>query len=283
MQQANQGPSRTFGFPEEWRDFEKRNALFFERFPRLQESMEHTFGLLQLSEPIDKFVFMYGRVCLEDFYEILLCSANGHGQAAQKLLRGLYERVVTLEYLHEHPAELADFYDFHRLSQRKLKIACENTMGKDTFTEEMASDIEAEFEAIKDRFMVTDCAACGTKKLNHTWSKLDFVAMANKTSLGKLIVLGYYLPLRQAHATVASMFSRLVATDDGGLTFEQTAQRHPADNALRVAHNVILNVMRVENERFQIAGLAERYATCLQDFVDIWQGRSVESPDSGAD
>lgn len=283
MEQKNEGKSRVFGFPEEWRDFENRNAVFLERFPRLQESLELTFGSLQLSDPIDKFVFMYGRVCLEDFYEILLCSANGHGQAAQKLLRGLYERAITLEYLHEHADELDNFYDFHRLSQRKLKIACEKTMGKDTFTEGMASDIEAEFEEIKDKFMVTDCETCGTKKLNHTWSKLDFVAMASKTSLGKLIVPGYYLPLRQAHATVASMFTRLVATEDGGLSFEQTAQRHPADNALRVAHNVVLNVMRVENERFKIAGLKERYATCLQDFVDVWQGRSVSSSQGGAD
>jgi hypothetical protein len=277
MQQGQDGVERIFGFREEWRDFEKRNALFLERFPRLQQAAELTFNQLQLSEPIDKFVFMYGRVCLEDFYEILLCCANGNGQAAQKLLRGLYERAVTLEYLHEHPEELDDFYDFHRLSQRKLKIACENTMGKDVFTDEMASEIEEDFREIKDKFMVTDCVTCGTKKLNHSWNKLDFVAMANKTSIGKLIVLGYYIPLRQAHATVASMISRMVATEDGGISFEQTAQRGPADNALRVSHNILLNVIRVENEHFKIPGLKDRYDICLQDFMDIWRGRSASS------
>lgn len=184
---------------------------------------------------------------------------------------------MTLEYLHEHPNEVDDFLDFHLVNQRKLKLACEATMGKDTFSPEVAADIEQRYQEVKDKFMITDCEKCGTKRPNHTWNKLDFVAMANKTSLGKLIVLGYYLPLRQAHATVASMFSRMVATDNDGIAFEQTAQRKPADDALRVSHNIVLNVLRVENEHFETQGLKEKYDLCLQDFIDIWQGRAGSS------
>jgi hypothetical protein len=94
----------------------------------------------KFSEPIDKFVLMFGRVCVEDFFEILLCCGNGNGQAAQKLLRGLYERAVTLRYLREHPEEIEDFLDFYHVTQRKLMIACQNTMGAETFPAEMAAD-----------------------------------------------------------------------------------------------------------------------------------------------
>jgi hypothetical protein len=281
MKQTDQDIGLVFGFREEWSDFGKRNALFMQKFPHLQETFQLTFNYSLLTEPIDKFVFMYGRVCIEDFYEILLCCGNGNGQAGQKLLRGLYERAVTLEYLNEHPEELEDFYDFHRLSQRKLKIACEDTMGKDTFPEEMASAIEAEFQEIKEKFMVPDCKVCGTSKLNHSWNRLDFVAMAKQTSLGIFIVPGYYLPLRQAHATVASMIARMVPTEDGGLAFEETAQRGTADNVLRVAHNIILNVLRVEDERFKTPGLREKYEACLKDFMEVWQGRSVARSQNG--
>jgi hypothetical protein len=48
----------------------------------------------QLSEPIDKFVLMFGRICVEDFLEVILCCGNGNGHAAEKLVRGLYERAV---------------------------------------------------------------------------------------------------------------------------------------------------------------------------------------------
>jgi hypothetical protein len=262
----------TFGYPEEWKDFEKRNPLFVKRYPRLQKGIEIAFKRnTALEEPIDKFIFMFGRLCVEDLYEIVMCCGNAYGYAGQKLLRGLYERAVTLRYLHEHPEEIEDFLDYHHVSQRKLKIACEETMGADTLAPEQAAEIESEFAAVKKRFMVCVCEKCGTKRLNHTWSKLDFVAMAKKTCLGKLFAIGYVIPLRHAHATVASMISRMELTDEGATTFKWEAQRKEADAALRAAHNVFLDILRVQEERFGVPGLKEQNEVCLQDFVDIWQ------------
>jgi hypothetical protein len=61
-----------FGNPEEWKDFEQRHLLFFERYPHLRQAL-HTAFLRQgeTAEPIDRFVFFYGRLCCEDFFEIL--------------------------------------------------------------------------------------------------------------------------------------------------------------------------------------------------------------------
>jgi hypothetical protein len=133
-------------------------VLFLERFPQLERTLHIAFNRdTQLSEPIDKFVLMYGRVCVEDFHEILLCCGNGAGHAGQKLLRGLYERAVTLRYRHEHPEEIEDFMDFYHVSQRKLMIVCKNAMGEEIFPTEMAADIEKEYRRVKDKFMVTDC------------------------------------------------------------------------------------------------------------------------------
>jgi len=273
MQNQRNTPEKlTFGFREEWQDFEQRNRMFLEKFPRLEETLRMAFNReAKLGEPIDKFVLMFGRVCVEDFFEILLCCGNGNGQAAQKLLRGLYERAVTLRYLREHPEEIEDFLDFYHITQRKLMIACQNTMGAETFPPELAAEIEKEYWQVKDRFMITECEKCGTKRLNHTWSKLDFVSMAGKTALGKLIVPGYLIPLRQAHATVASMVSRMEASPNAGISFMDRAQRKEADQALRVAHNVLLDVLRVQDEHFSVAGLKEQNEVCLRDFIDIWQ------------
>jgi hypothetical protein len=146
-QQTTPPNTVTFGFQEEWQDFERRNRPFLERFPRLEKTLQMAFGRdAKLGEPIDKFILMFGRVCVEDFLEVLLCCGNGNGQAAQKLLRGLYERAVTLRYLHEHPEEIDDFLDFYHVTQRKLMIACQSTMGADTFPPEMAAEIEREYQ-----------------------------------------------------------------------------------------------------------------------------------------
>jgi len=52
--------------------------------------------------------------------------------------------------------------------------------------------------------MIPVCDHPGSKmRLNHTWNKLDFVAMAKKAGeIGKLIVPGYYFPLRHAHPDI---------------------------------------------------------------------------------
>ena len=133
--------------------------------------------------------------------------------------------------------------------------ACEDTMGADTFSPEQASEIERRYQEVKDRFMVTDCKQCGTRRPNYTWSKLNFVAMATKTTLGKLIVPGYFLPLRQAHATVGSILSRMAASTDDGISFVGEAQRKEADSALRFSHNVLLDTFRGQEEHFAVPGL----------------------------
>jgi hypothetical protein len=102
-----------FGIPDEWKSFEQRNLLFFERFPNLRAALNTAFIRTGFTmEPINRFVSFYERLCCEDFFEVLLCCGNGYGVAALKLLSTLYERGVTL---HEHPEELDAFVDFYHV------------------------------------------------------------------------------------------------------------------------------------------------------------------------
>jgi hypothetical protein len=38
---------------------------------------------------------LYGRMCMEEFFEILLMCGNGYGIGAEKILRGFWEKAVT--------------------------------------------------------------------------------------------------------------------------------------------------------------------------------------------
>jgi hypothetical protein len=150
--------------------------------------------------------------------------------------------------------------------------------GSATIPEKVLADVKSEFEKIKKQFMVTDCKNCGTEKLNHTWSKLDFVAMAKKTEhLGKLIVQAYYLPMRHGHATFGAILSRLEGGEIGGVSFIPTAQKREADQALMTAHNIILNVLGVQEERFKVPGLSEQIQQCMRDFIEMHGKAEQES------
>jgi hypothetical protein len=272
----------TRGFPEEWNDFEERHRLFLERFPNLVAALNTAFiRRATLSEHIDKFVFFYGRLCCEDFFEVGLCCGNGYGAAALKLVRSLYERAVTLRYLHEHPEELKDFWDYHHVATYKLMLPVDATLGAKAIPEAMRTKVTADFEGVKEQFMVTACEKCGTKRLNHTWNKLDFVSMSKKTgTIGKLIVPGYYLPLRHAHATVGALLSRMEDNEVEGLSFAPTAQRKEADEALMSAENIIVDVLNVQEERFKIPGLKDQIQRVIEDFMEMYAKAKAEAGES---
>src|SRR5262249_53681654 len=152
-----------------------------ERFPNIRKTADLAFlGTRHFSELIDRVVITLGKVCWEDFSEIMVCCGNGYGLAGMKLLRGLYERAVTLRYLHEHPEEVENFWDFHHVTQRRLMFAIKETFGESTFPAETVAELEANYQQVKGRYEIKCCnhQLCDQKRLNHTWSKLDLVAMA---------------------------------------------------------------------------------------------------------
>lgn len=262
-----------FGDPEEWDRFDHRNPEFTTKIGTLVATIRTAFSSISVSEPIDKILFHLARLCVEDFSEILLLCGNGYGIGAEKLLRGMYERAVIATYLHHHPEEADNFLDYHKISDHRLMEAVTDTLG-DPFSPQQRQKIEDDFERMKPKFMTTDCKRCGTQRLNHTWSKLDFVTMA-KTSgaLRILLVPAYYMGVREGHGTVGALFSRLdadAASSGDGLVFDGSSQPKRADAALLTAHKIILIVLELHKDHFHLETLEEPLQVCINDLFSIW-------------
>jgi hypothetical protein len=224
---------------------------------------------------VDKFVYFFGRIVLEDFMEITLVCYHGYGVAASKLVRSMYEYAITLRYLREHPDEAETFLAYHLVQQEKLIARLIETFGEDILEAEFVADARRRAADVKEDFMVPVCEHPGAKlRLNHTWNKLDFVAMAKKAGdLGKLIVPGYYMPLRHAHPTFGGLTERLEIVDDH-MSLKAEAQPEIADRSLMTAHNCILDALNVQSEHFKIKELEDVMQVCYRDFLRVW------SPDS---
>jgi hypothetical protein len=270
-----------YGFPEEWKDFATRHLEFTRRFENVAKVIDITFQRIhQTTGPTERTIYFLGRLAVEEFMEILLLCANGYGIGAQKLIRGMYERAVTARYLFKHPEETGNYLAFHRVTDHKLMAAIQSTMSSGIFSQEQVEKIRREFEAVKDRFMVTDCKICKTTRLNHTWSKADVVSMARESEdLWRLIVPAYYLPTREFHSTMGAIFSRLDANaaKGQGLIFDGAAQRDRADQAIITAHTILLNVLDLQRECFQLKELEPVMQTCFEDFRAILKEQSEKT------
>lgn len=232
-----------FGDETEWDDFDRRNPEFAHRVGNLVHSIQVAFATLTLQEPVDKVLFHLNRLCAEDFNEILLL-----------------------------------FLEYHKVSAYKLMNATIETLG-DPFPPEQKKKIEAEFEEAKPRFMITGCAECGEKRLNHTWTKLDFVSMAKRCgALAKLLVPAYYMGVREGHSSINAIFSRLdagAAASGEGLVFDGSSQRKRADSALLTAHKVLLMVLELQKIHFHMESLEQPLRICFEDIFAIWSSSNL--------
>lgn len=259
-----------FGTPKEQKDFLSRHSNFFERYKNLINSIEIAFlRKIEANELIDTTVFYLGRLCIEDFMEIMLLCGNGCGIGAMKILRGMYERAVTAFYLHSHPEETEDYLDYHWVASHKRLNVIEKDFGESKLHKDEKEELEREFLRVKDKYLITDCEKCGTTKLNFTWSKLHFVAMALKTPLNKLIAPAYYEPMSHSHSTPYSFLNRLELAGEG-ITFKFDAQKEEADTALCFAHLILLSVLDLQEEHFKYDPLYKPLEVCRQDFKEVW-------------
>ena len=80
-----------------------------------------------------KIVFALANVCMEESWEILLLASNEYLNGATKMLRGLYERALTLTYISHHPEKAQRFSEYgtiqeHRIIEPALKLTTESDL-----------------------------------------------------------------------------------------------------------------------------------------------------------
>jgi Family of unknown function (DUF5677) len=271
---ADEPLSARYGYPEEWAAFSQNHQEFLKRFTNIEKAIEVAFFRIHhTTQPIEKMIYFQGRLIVEEFMEILLLCGNGYGIGAHKLVRGMYERAVSARYLMEHPDEVDNFVDFHRVSDHKFLMAAEQSTGRTIFKPEHAKKIEEDYESVKGQFMIPDCKVCGTTRMNHTWSKVDIVTMARVTkNLWPFVLPGYYMPMREGHSTVGAIFSRLDPAAEESLIFGGEAQRDRAHTALFTAHMILLDTFQLQREFFKIEELEPIIQTCITDYGEIWKG-----------
>jgi hypothetical protein len=264
------------GRPEEWDAFVERHRAFYDEWPALRGALDTvTNGSFHIKSKTDLVIYFLVHLCIEDFLEIQLLAANGHGVGAKKLVRGLYERVVTARYLSKNPDEVEAFIDWDSVTNAKVARAAVDTLS-DHLPPDDIDRLKAVIEEaapLKKRFEVTVCKECGAKGLNHTWSKLDFVSMTRSVGGSTLgfIVPAYYDPLRYAHSTLKALDARIREVGPDGLTFDHGPQRPDADTALILGHNLLLNIVDLAVSHFGLKGPAEEaLGVACKAFERIW-------------
>ena len=260
----------------EWKDFGERNAKFLEKLPSLEQAVKLAFERsVVMSETNDRVIFYSGRLCAEDFFEILVLVGNGYGFGGIKLLRGMFEKLVTAIHLHVNPEETDAFMNFYWVAKYRLIRQLIDSFGE---TGPWAKDLEfvqPQYDLVQKDYRVPHCEHCEKTRLNHTWSRMDVLTMAKKSGGDELVKLAfdaYAMPTQYAHSTVLAIVSRVSGTPDGTV-FEGGAQRDKSDRALMMAHHLLIITLALQADHFSVDGLQAAVTTCGDDFNYVWKGR----------
>lgn len=259
------------GNPEQWQSFAKRNPVFVERRQKIEQACD---TILNRSLPgatlLDKAVFFAGHRIADDFMEVVVLAGNGEGRGAQKLLRPMFEQLVTVKYLIKHPDLIDQYMNYYRIDRRRLAKVIESTLGPEALGAEKMAEVEAEFQKVKSQYEVPNCKKCGTVRLAHAWTQVDLVTMAKEVGVEVYLVEAYYLPLEQSHPKVGGMLSRIVETDSGGIAAAPRLAPDLADDSLRVAHGLLIISLGAQVDHFQLDS-GPLVEILDQDFGEIWR------------
>jgi len=155
----------------------------------------------------DTILYSAVRVCIDEWYELLLLAANGYDRGIQRPLRSLYERVVTSVYITNQPELAERFVNYHAVQCHRAIVHARRVLSDDAINQAIAPlsihEIEAQYEAEKSKY-------------RHSWD-VDLATMSNRVGeeLSGLYLACYVAPTFEAHATLHSMCSRVSDTEQG--------------------------------------------------------------------
>ncbi len=261
---TNETPLPIFEIPDttKSRVFMARNPQFPDALVKLFNTANKCFGRdPRPKNHLEHICFWLGHTCRQDFLEVVFLAINGYGAGATKILRSLYERAVTIEYLVQNPNKVDRFLQFAAIQENRAMEAALKQIPQDQIDAEMGpgntvAEIRKRYRQYKGNFKATACPACGVKT-PPSWD-VDLVSMVQRVGepFKKIFLLAYTNPNFEIHATLASASEH-----------DENRADKAAEMALIVATELCLAVIRSQNALFSLK-LDSDIEACTNDLRD---------------
>ena len=262
-----------FGDTEESNAFFDRNPSFVPFFEKLMATANKCFGRrATFKNHLEDVIFSQGHTCRDDYTELVFLAVNGYANGAAKILRGLYERTVTLAYIGDSDEKARRFHRYsgiqaHRSMEAALKLFTEEEFEKVAGAGSIAQ-MRGWYQQVKPEFQTTLCKKCGTTRTQSSWD-IDFASMVQKVGqpYRMYFLNGYAMPTLQIHATMASGFDGSDRDDAASIQ----NRRRECDITLYTATCLLILVMRMQSKIFSL-GLDAELDACEKE-MEPWEAQ----------
>lgn len=283
--------------------FIEENGVFLQEYPRLHELCGKVF-LRTVAQPDEKevqrllalpaddpavvafedkqtanrLIFYLGRMAVDDFGEVLTLAGNGRGFGAYKILRGMYERVVTALYLAKNPSEARPFAEASAITKLNYlnRTFAASPESRAEFSDEFMATIERDAAAAQAKRKQSICSKCGQPVTQEAWTRvsLDVMAKAAQLGLERFYPQFYLEGTAQSHANVFGIERRLVGRD-GGFAYKEISEKE-AQFAVHLSHHLIVLLLSMQNAYFGL-GLENEVRQRIDGFLSVWGSEPADS------
>lgn len=269
--------------------FMESHKAFLEEFPALEKLVYDSFSLAEGrcypesqstptgTEPPDeevaqRVVLYLERAIFDDFGELLILAGNGLGIGAKKVLRSMYERLVTAMFIAKFPGEARIFLAHADIEKGKVlnrDIATVPELVNQDFTPDEIKRIQEAKKAADAKKKIEYCEECDQPKTDEAWTRVNLEAMARKVEDDLLKMYGpyYVVPTLLTHATPFGLDLRFRTTDaapDHVVLNEKYAR-----SSVWRGHYLILWLLRHLDGYYNLGLAAQVDAHCAA-FSAIW-------------
>ncbi len=251
-----------FGVPEAQEDFSRRHQEILNEYPKIRAVQDRAISSATKRMKVmdDKVIYFLARQVFEDFDEILVLCGNGLSTGALKILRGMFERTVTICYLQKHPEQIALYYKYYYVRRLKETKAALRDF-PNSITSERLEEYEKQFLDVKELFQVPvcevckveECLPCKKTRINHTWIRKDMVQMARDAGGFEAVIwIGYYIPMQESHPTAQAIERRVKFNENDKWEYVEGARPETDRNTFVVAHFLILKAIDALGDHFNL-------------------------------
>jgi len=179
-----QTPKRfLFGMLEAQDDFSRRHQEMLKEYPKIRAAQDRAISSATKRMKVmdDKVIYFLARQVFEDFDEVLLLCGNGLSTGALKILRGMFERTVTICYLQKHPEDIGLYYKYYYVRRRKEINAVLQDF-PNSISSERLDEYEKQFEDVRGLFQIPVCEFVRSKNARHVKKPESITHGFEKTS-----------------------------------------------------------------------------------------------------
>lgn len=268
------------GFEDEKNRFFKKVGVISEYLRTFDQTINKAFfSRLNVLDGRTMIMSGLGYQCATTFEEVRLVCREGFGLAGAKLLRGLYERVVTAAYFIKNPEAATEFVrsfdlDFGKLLHRNQEFFRTNGVDPNQILpDDVLKGVEKSYKEAREKVRENSCKECGAPR-----GRVDVVSMAQNAlpSLVPYLGIAYLQPTLHVHASWYSIVDslNLIKWEGDHMELDPQPEEDRALKILQLAHLLMLHAFETQNTYFTL-NLDEEIAERRKEYDQLWEAVSA--------